>query len=61
MGHGSSGLLRNNQSALSLQYTAGSYDLSMEVMHDKLDSTSNGVDSKTTSGNQVSLNALYHF
>jgi hypothetical protein len=61
MGHGASGLLRNNQSALSLQYTAGAYDLSLEVMHDKLDSTSNGVDRKTTSGNQVSLNALYHF
>ena len=61
MGHGSSGLLRNNQSALSLQYTAGSYDLSVEVMHDKLRSTSDGVDRKTTSGNQVSLNALYHF
>jgi hypothetical protein len=30
-------------------------------MHDKLDSTSNGVDRKTTSGNQVSLNALYRF
>ena len=61
MGHGSSGLLRNDQSALSLQYTAGAYDLSVEWMHDKLDSTSNGVDRKTTSGNQVSLNALYHF
>jgi len=61
MGHGSSGLLRNNQSALSLQYTAGAYDLSMEWMHDKLDSTSDGVTRKTTSGNQVSLNALYHF
>ena len=61
MGHGSNGLLRNDQSALSLQYTAGAYDLSVEWMHDKLDSTSNGVDRKTTSGNQVSLNALYHF
>ena len=30
-------------------------------MYDKLDSTSNGLDRKTTSGNQVSLNALYHF
>ena len=61
MGQGSSGLLRNNQAALSLQYTAGAYDLSMEWMHDKLDSTSDGVTRKTTSGNQVSLNALYHF
>jgi len=61
MGNGATGLLRNRQSALSLQYTAGSYDLSAEWMHDKLDSTSNGVNRKTTTGNQVSLNALYHF
>ena len=61
LGNGSTGLLRNRQTALSLQYTAGAYDLSAEWMHDKLDSTSNGVDRKTTSGNQVSLNALYHF
>ncbi|HEV2681773.1 MAG TPA: hypothetical protein VGV14_14810 [Rhodanobacter sp.] len=61
LGKGSTGLLRNRQSALSLQYTAGAYDLSVEWMHDKLDSTSNGVDRKTTGGNQLSLNALYHF
>ncbi|KZC39367.1 MULTISPECIES: hypothetical protein [Rhodanobacter] len=61
MGHGSTGLLRNRQAALSLQYTAGSYDLSAEWMHNKLDSTSNGVDRKTTTGNQFSLNALYRF
>lgn len=61
MGNGSTGLLRNRQAALSLQYTAGAYDLSAEWMHDKLDSTSNGVNRRTTTGNQVSLNALYHF
>ena len=61
MGHGSSGLLRDRQAALSLQYNAGSYDLGVEWMHDKLDSTSNGVNRKTTSGNQVSVSALYHF
>jgi hypothetical protein len=61
LGNGSTGLLRNRQTALSLQYTAGAYDLSVEWMHDKLDSTSKGVDRKTTSGNQVSVNALYHF
>ncbi len=60
-GNGANGLLRNNQTAMSLQYTSGPYDLSMEVMHDKLDSTSDGVNRRTTSGNQVSLNALYHF
>lgn len=61
MGHGSNGLLRNDQSALSLQYAAGAYALSVEWMHDKLNSTSDGVNSKTNSGNQMSLNAIYHF
>lgn len=61
LGHGSTGLLRNRQAALSLQYASGAYELGVEWMHDKLDSTSDGVDRKTTSGNQVSLNALYHF
>lgn len=61
LGHGSTGLLRNRQAALSLQYASGAYELGVEWMYDKLDSTSDGVDRKTTSGNQVSLNALYHF
>lgn len=61
MGHGATGLLRNRQTALSLQYAAGSYELGMEWLHDRLDSTSNGVDRKSTSGNQISLNALYRF
>ncbi|MCP4515725.1 MAG: hypothetical protein GY824_10920, partial [Delftia sp.] len=61
LGHGSTGLLKNRQAALSLQYAAGAYELGVELLHDKLDSTSNGIDRKTTTGNQVSLNALYHF
>lgn len=61
LGNGATGLLRNRQTALSLQYAAGSYELGMEWLHDKLDSTSDGVDRKTTTGNQVSLNALYRF
>jgi hypothetical protein len=61
LGNGASGLLRNRQTALSLQYTAGAYDLSAEWVHDKLDSTSDGVDRRTTSGNQLSFNALYRF
>ncbi len=59
--HGSTGLLRNRQTALNLQYTSGAYDLGIEWMHDKLDSTSNGVDRKSTDGNQLSVSALYHF
>lgn len=61
LGNGSTGLLRNRQAALSLQYAAGAYELGVEWMYDKLDSTSNGIERKTTSGNQLSLNALYHF
>jgi len=61
MGNGATGLLRNRQTALSLQYTAGAYDLSAEWVHDKLDSTSDGVDRRTTTGNQLSFNALYRF
>jgi hypothetical protein len=61
MGSGATGLLRNRQSALNLQYTAGAYDLGIEWMHANLDSTTNGVNRKTTSGNQLSLSALYHF
>ncbi len=61
LGNGASGLLRNRQTALSLEYAAGSYELSMEWLHDKLDSTSNGINRKTTTGNQVSLNGLYRF
>lgn len=61
MGHGATGLLRNRQAALGLQYEAGSYALGVELLHDKLDSTTDGSDRKTTTGNQLSLNALYHF
>lgn len=61
MGNGATGLLRNRQSALNLQYAAGAYELGIEWIYDKLDTTSNGVDRKTTSGNQVSVSALYHF
>lgn len=61
LGSGSSGRLENHQSALSLQYTSGAYDLGIEWLHDKLDSTSNGIDRKSTDGNQLSVSALYRF
>ncbi len=61
LGHGSVGRLESRPSALQLQYASGAYDLGIEWMHAKLDSTSNGVDRKSTSGNQVSVSALYHF
>lgn len=61
MGNGSTGLLRNRQAALSVGYAAGAYELGVEWLYDKLDSTSDGVDRKHTSGNQFSLSGLYHF
>lgn len=61
LGHGSAGRLESRQSALNVQYTSGAYDLGIEWMHAKLDSTSDGVDRKSTNGNQVSVSALYHF
>lgn len=61
LGSGSSGRLENHQSALSLQYTSGAYDLGIEWLHDKLDSTSNGINRKSTDGNQLSVSALYRF
>jgi hypothetical protein len=61
LGNGATGLLRNRQAALSLQYTGGAYELGVEWMYDKIDSTTDGSDRITTSGNQLSLNALYHF
>ncbi|MEI7035210.1 hypothetical protein [Fulvimonas yonginensis] len=61
LGNGATGRLRNRQAALSLQYAAGAYELGMEWMYDKLDITTDGTTRRTTSGNQLSLNALYHF
>ncbi len=61
LGNGSAGRLRSRQSALSLQYTQGPYDLGVELMHANLNSTTNGTDRRSTSGNQLSLSALWHF
>jgi hypothetical protein len=61
LSRGSTGLLKNRQSALSLQYTAGPYDLSLEWIHAKLDSTTNGTTRQTTQGNEITLNGNYKF
>ncbi len=55
-------LLRNNQSALSLQYASGNYELGVEWMYDKVrwQLGSEGA-RQSTNGNQVSLNGLYRF
>ncbi len=55
-------LLRDNQSALSLQYSSGPYDLSVEWMYDKLRyQVGSEGPRQNVNGSQVSLNAMYHF
>ena len=61
MGNGSTGLLRSRQNGVELTYAAGNYELGLEWLYGWLDSTTNGTSTKTTSGNQVSLSAMYHF
>ena len=52
--------LDNRQMAVNLNYTAGPYGFGVQWMNDKLKSTSKGVQS-TTTGNQLSVSAIYHF
>lgn len=61
LGHGSVGRLENHQTALNVQYSAGAYELGVQWMYDTLDSTTNGINRVSTSGNQLSVSALYHF
>ena len=61
LGNGSTGLLKSRQTALNLEYASGAYELGLEWMYGQLDSTTNGVNRKTTDGNQVSVSAMYHF
>lgn len=61
MGNGAVGRLRTRQSALSVVYTSGPYDFGVDFLHAKLRSTTNGLDRTSTSGNQLSLSAAYHF
>ena len=58
---GAAGRLKNQQSALSVQYATGAYALSVEWLHDKLDSANGATATRTTTGNQVSLNGMYKF
>lgn len=61
MGHGAAGRLKSQQAALSLEYDYGPYGFAAELMHAKLYTTTTGLDRSTTSGNQLSLSAIYHF
>ena len=56
------GLLRNNMSALSLQYASGNYELGVEWIYDNLRyQAKNSLSSQTVSGNQVSFSGMYKF
>jgi hypothetical protein len=56
------GLLKNRQTAGSLQYTTGPFDFSLELIHSNLDSTTvNGLGREKTSGNELTLNGMYRF
>jgi hypothetical protein len=46
---------------LNVQYGAGAYEFGVQWMYDTLDSTTNGVNRISTSGNQLSVSALFHF
>jgi len=61
LNHGSTGLLKDRQVAANLQYTVGDYAFALEWIHAVLNSTSNGVNRVTTSGNQVNVSAYYKF
>ena len=55
-------LLRNNQSALSLQYASGNYELGVEWLYDSVRYQVGSEGARNnTSGNQVSLSGLYRF
>lgn len=54
------GKLKSRQAALGLQYASGPYQFGLEWMHDRLD-TIDGDGTKQTSGNQLSVSALYSF
>jgi hypothetical protein len=61
LGNGSTGLLKSRQSTASLQYSIGPFAYSLEFIHDILDTTTNGRNRATTSGNQINLSAFYKF
>ncbi|WHZ18047.1 MAG: hypothetical protein OJF55_000196 [Rhodanobacteraceae bacterium] len=61
MGNGATGLIESRQAAVNLEYAAGAYELGVEWMRDSLDWLAPNNATKSTSGNQLSLSALYRF
>jgi hypothetical protein len=61
LGHGSTGLLKSRQVAGNIQYSVGDYAFALEWIHNMLNTTTNGINRTSTSGNQVDLSAFYKF
>lgn len=61
LNHGATGLLKDRQVAANVQYTVGDYAFALEWIHAVLNSTSNGVNRVSTSGNQINMSAYYKF
>lgn len=61
LNNGSTGLLKNHQYAADVQYSVGDYAFALEWIHAILNTTDNGFDRLTTSGNQINLSAMYKF
>ena len=61
MGNGAGGKLRNQQAAVNVQYASGAYAIGVEFLRDKLRSTSDGANRQDTTGNQLSVSAMYKF
>jgi hypothetical protein len=61
LNNGSTGLLKNHQVAANVQYAVGDYAFALEWIHAILNTTTNGENQRTTSGNQVNVSAMYKF
>lgn len=61
LGHGSTGAVSTQQTALNLIYSDGPYKIGLEAMRDKLDVTAATGVVKPTTGNQLSVSGQYAF
>lgn len=61
MGAGSDGRLKGQQEAVDLVYSNGPVGVGFEFMHASLESTTNGINRITNTGNQESVSAIFHF
>ena len=61
LNNGSTGLLKNHQVAANVEYAVGDYAFALEWIHAILNTTTDGDNRQTTSGNQINLSAMYKF